>query len=90
VRNEGVSSLYRVVFGGPEQATLSRAAPVTAGEVARALVAVHGPETRLGRLRWGSRFSDASRQVSDYRVGAVLSLATPRTSTRPSVGRASI
>lgn len=65
-------NLYRVVFGGPEQATLSRTAPVTAGEVARALEAVHGPQTRLGRLRAGSRFSDASRQVSDYRVGRVL------------------
>jgi FAD binding domain/Aromatic-ring hydroxylase, C-terminal len=40
--------------------------------VARALAAVHGPETRLGRLRGGSRFSDASRQVSDYRIARVL------------------
>jgi 2-polyprenyl-6-methoxyphenol hydroxylase-like FAD-dependent oxidoreductase len=63
---------YRVVFGGPEQETLSRTAPVTADEVARALAAVHGPQTQLGRLRGGSRFSDASRQVSDYRVGRVL------------------
>jgi len=66
------TGLYRVVFGGPEQATLPREAPVTADEVARALVAVHGPQTRLGRLRGGTRFSDASRQVSDYRVGEVL------------------
>lgn len=64
--------LYRVVFGGPEQATMPREAVVTADEVARALTAVHGPETVLARLRWGSRFSDASRQVSDYRVGRVL------------------
>lgn len=64
--------LYRVVFGGPKQATLSPEAPVTAAEVARALAAVHGPDTRLGRLRGGNRFSDASRQVSDYRVGRVL------------------
>lgn len=70
--HEENTDLYRVVFGGPEQATLSREAPVTADEVARALTAVHGPATRLGRLRGGSRFSDASRQVSDYRVGRVL------------------
>ncbi len=63
---------YRVVFGGAEQETLSREAPVTTDEVARALTAVHGPETQLGRLRWGSRFSDASRQVTHYRVGPVL------------------
>jgi 2-polyprenyl-6-methoxyphenol hydroxylase-like FAD-dependent oxidoreductase len=66
------SGLYRVVFGGPEQAHLSRAAPVRAGEVARALAAVHGSQTQLGQLRWGTRFSDASRQVTDYRVGQVI------------------
>ncbi|MGH3769620.1 MAG: FAD-dependent monooxygenase, partial [Pseudonocardiaceae bacterium] len=66
------TGLYRVVFGGPEQKTLPRQAPVTADEVARALTAVHGPETQLARLRWGSRFSDASRQVTDYRCGRVL------------------
>ncbi len=63
---------YRVVFGGPEQQRLSRQAPVTADEVARALTAVHGADTELGRLRWGSRFSDATRQVTDYRCGLVL------------------
>jgi 2-polyprenyl-6-methoxyphenol hydroxylase-like FAD-dependent oxidoreductase len=66
------TGLYRVVFGGPEQETLSRHAPVTAAEVARALTAVHGPETELRRLRWGSRFSDATRQVTDYRCGRIL------------------
>ncbi|WP_433280242.1 FAD-dependent oxidoreductase [Pseudonocardia xinjiangensis] len=63
---------YRLVFAGPEQATLPREAPVTAAEVAAALTAVHGTETRLGRLRWGSRFSDACRQLTDYRHGPVL------------------
>ncbi|MCA1696926.1 MAG: FAD-dependent monooxygenase [Pseudonocardiaceae bacterium] len=39
----------------------------------RTLTAVHGPRTRLDRLRWGTRFSDASsQQVVDYRVGRVL------------------
>src|SRR5262249_34947272 len=68
----GPTGLYRVVFGGPEQETLPRQAPVTAAEVARALAAVHGPETMLAQLCWGSRFSDASRQVTDYRCGRVL------------------
>jgi 2-polyprenyl-6-methoxyphenol hydroxylase-like FAD-dependent oxidoreductase len=40
--------------------------------VARALAAVHGPDTVLGRLRWGTRFSDACRQVTAYRHGRVL------------------
>jgi 2-polyprenyl-6-methoxyphenol hydroxylase-like FAD-dependent oxidoreductase len=66
------SGLYRVVFGGPEQAHLPREAPVSPGEVTRALAAVHGTQTQLGRLRWGTRFSDASRQVADYRVDRVI------------------
>jgi len=40
--------------------------------VAAALTAVHGPETQLGRLRWGTRFSDATRQLTSYRHGPVL------------------
>jgi 2-polyprenyl-6-methoxyphenol hydroxylase-like FAD-dependent oxidoreductase len=68
----GSAGLYRVVFGGAEQETLPRQAPVTADEVARALTAVHGPETKLAKLRWGSRFSDAARQVTNYRYGRVL------------------
>src|SRR5947209_749236 len=66
------TGLYRVVFGGPEQETLPRQAPVTANEVIRALTAVHGAETKLKTLRCGSRFSDATRQVSAYRCGRIL------------------
>jgi flavin-dependent dehydrogenase len=66
------TGLYRVVFGGTEQQTLPRQAPVTTEEVGRALSAVHGPDTELTRLRWGSRFSDATRQVTAYRCGRVL------------------
>ena len=68
----GRSAGFRVVFGGPEQASLPRQAPVSADEVARALVAVHGPDTVLGRLRWATRFSDASRQVDSYRRGRIM------------------
>jgi 2-polyprenyl-6-methoxyphenol hydroxylase-like FAD-dependent oxidoreductase len=68
----GPAGLYRVVFGGAEQDTMPRQAPVTTGEVARALAAVHGPDTKLAKLRWGSRFSDAARQVVDYRYGRIL------------------
>ncbi|MHA6619698.1 FAD-dependent oxidoreductase [Pseudonocardia sp. DLS-67] len=63
---------FRAVFGGPPQAALPRTAPVTAGEVAAALAAVHGPDTVLARLRWGTRFSDAHRQLARYRHGRVL------------------
>jgi 2-polyprenyl-6-methoxyphenol hydroxylase-like FAD-dependent oxidoreductase len=68
----GSAGLYRVVFGSAEQDALPRQAPVTPDEVARALTAVHGPETTLAKLRWGSRFSDATRQVTNYRYGRVL------------------
>ena len=68
----GSAGLYRVVFGSAEQDGLPRQAPVTADEVARALTAVHGPKTKLAKLRWGSRFSDAARQVTNYRHGRVL------------------
>jgi hypothetical protein len=33
---------------------------------------VHGPDTVLARLRWGTRFSDAHRQLAEYRHGRVL------------------
>jgi len=33
---------------------------------------VHGPGTVLGGLRWGTRFSDAARQVEHYRAGPLL------------------
>jgi 2-polyprenyl-6-methoxyphenol hydroxylase-like FAD-dependent oxidoreductase len=68
----GSAGLYRLVFGSAEQDGLPRQAPVTADEVARALTAVHGPQTKLAKLRWGSRFSDAARQVTHYRYGRVL------------------
>ncbi len=66
------SDLYRIVFGGPEQAALPRTAPVTDSEVARVLTTVHGPDTRLGTIRWGTRFTDATRQISNYRHGRIL------------------
>jgi 2-polyprenyl-6-methoxyphenol hydroxylase-like FAD-dependent oxidoreductase len=68
----GSAGLYRVVFGSAEHEALPRQTPVTADEVARALIAVHGPDTKLARLRWGSRFSDAARQLVDYRYGRIL------------------
>jgi 2-polyprenyl-6-methoxyphenol hydroxylase-like FAD-dependent oxidoreductase len=68
----GRVSGFRVIFGGPAQTALPRTAPVTADEVATALTAVHGAETVLGRLRWGTRFTDANRQLVRYRHGRVL------------------
>lgn len=64
--------VYRVLFGGEEQQALDRTVPVTAAEVQRALEAVHGGDVAVAAVRWGSRFSDASRQVERYRHGRVL------------------
>jgi 2-polyprenyl-6-methoxyphenol hydroxylase-like FAD-dependent oxidoreductase len=63
--------IHRIVFG-KQGAAPGRDEPVTADEVAAALTAVHGAETVLGTLRWGTRFSDATRQVEAYRAGPLL------------------
>jgi hypothetical protein len=61
---------YRVVFGSPEPR--DRATPVSIEEVAQAVTAVHGPDTRVGRVLTASRFTDATRQLENYRHGRVL------------------
>lgn len=64
---------YRLVFGRLEPGSdPPRDSPVTPEEVDIALHAVHGPDTRLGELLGGSRFSDATRQLEHYRAGRVL------------------
>jgi 2-polyprenyl-6-methoxyphenol hydroxylase-like FAD-dependent oxidoreductase len=63
---------YRVVVGGEEQQRIGRDAPVTAGELQRALTAAHGPGIEVGDVLWASRFGDAARQLERYRHGRVL------------------
>ncbi|HEX3786573.1 MAG TPA: FAD-dependent oxidoreductase [Pseudonocardiaceae bacterium] len=63
---------YRVVVVGEEQQRLDRDAPVTAGELQRALTAAHGPAIEVGEVIWASRFGDAARQLERYRHGRVL------------------
>ncbi|MGK4585688.1 FAD-dependent monooxygenase [Kitasatospora sp. HPMI-4] len=64
--------LHRLVLGGPAQQGVERSAPVTEDEVSTGLRLHHGDAVRLRELRWGSRFTDASRQVERYRDGRVL------------------
>jgi 2-polyprenyl-6-methoxyphenol hydroxylase-like FAD-dependent oxidoreductase len=66
------TGVYRAVFGGPEQQTTPREAAVSLAEVQRAISSVHGPETRVAGVRWGTRFTDATRQVENYRHGRVF------------------
>ena len=63
---------YRAVVVGAEQQRLDRAAPVTADELQRALIAAHGPGIEVGEVLWASRFGDAARQLERYRHGRVL------------------
>ncbi|MFI6457824.1 FAD-dependent monooxygenase [Streptosporangium amethystogenes] len=64
--------LHRLLFYGPEQQESPRDAPITPEEVSRALAAEFGPTVKLSGIRWASRFTDASRQVEQYRHGRVL------------------
>ncbi|MDT5067738.1 MAG: hypothetical protein QOK02_3893 [Mycobacterium sp.] len=64
--------MYRLVFGKLSGESPSRDVPVTVEEVREALLAAYGPGTELGEIRDASRFSDAARQVENYRAGRVL------------------
>ncbi len=66
---EGV---YRMLFGGAEQQTVARDAPVTEAEIRRALEQKFANPPQLKAVRWASRFTDASRQVENYRAGRVF------------------
>jgi hypothetical protein len=61
-----------VLFTGPEQQGLAKDLPVGFEEVSRALTSWYGEEVVLREVRWGSRFSDAARQASQYRKGRVF------------------
>jgi 2-polyprenyl-6-methoxyphenol hydroxylase-like FAD-dependent oxidoreductase len=65
---------YRITFGatGPADPDSDRDAPVTHEEIATALRAVYGPGTVLGPIANASRFTDATRQLEQYRSGRVL------------------
>lgn len=64
--------LYRLIFGKFSGEVPGREVPVAADEISEALLAVYGPEVRLGEVRAASRFSDAARQIERYREGRVL------------------
>ncbi|WP_153815623.1 FAD-dependent monooxygenase [Streptomyces sp. SUK 48] len=64
--------VHRLTFGGPEQQNADRDAPVTDDEVRGALARCPGPRRELRRVRWASRFTDASRQAERYAEGRVL------------------
>ncbi|MFJ8788837.1 FAD-dependent monooxygenase [Streptomyces sp. NPDC102462] len=63
---------YRFTFGHAEPADVDRDTAVTHEEITAALHAVYGRETTLGRVDNSSRFTDATRQLEQYRAGRVL------------------
>ncbi|MFC1406475.1 MULTISPECIES: FAD-dependent monooxygenase [Streptacidiphilus] len=64
---------YRVTFGRvDDQVEIDRGSPVTPEEITAALQTLYGPETVLGSVDNASRFSDATRQLEQYRAGRVL------------------
>ncbi|MGV9707580.1 FAD-dependent monooxygenase [Streptomyces sp. NPDC003483] len=64
---------YRFTFGRADRSDVSRdTSAVTDDEVGAALRLLYGPETTLGSVDNASRFSDATRQLEQYRTGCVL------------------
>ncbi|MFF0221027.1 FAD-dependent monooxygenase [Streptomyces sp. NPDC004629] len=63
---------YRFTFGHAEPADVDRDTAVTHEEITAALHVVYGRDTTLGGVDNSSRFSDATRQLEQYRAGRVL------------------
>ena len=63
---------YRFTFGRADQNDNAGDTPVAHAEIIAALRAVYGEETTLGAVDNSSRFTDATRQLEQYRAGQVL------------------
>ncbi|WP_306185035.1 FAD-dependent monooxygenase [Streptomyces sp. MK5] len=63
---------YRFTFGPVGEGAVDRDTPVSREEIATALEALYRPETVLAEVNNSSRFTDATRQVEQYRQGRVL------------------
>lgn len=63
---------YRFTFGSSQPSSEERDTPVAREEIQAALEAVYGPGTVLDAVQNASRFSDATRQLEQYRLGRVL------------------
>ncbi|MEV6559638.1 FAD-dependent monooxygenase [Nocardia sp. NPDC051756] len=64
--------VYRFAFSGVDQAGISRDTPITEAEIQSVLTRSYGPDIELDEVRSASRFTDASRQVNEYRTGRVF------------------
>jgi 2-polyprenyl-6-methoxyphenol hydroxylase-like FAD-dependent oxidoreductase len=68
----GEPGLFRFVCGNRRHRPEDMRAPVTDEEIVSRIRARHGDDVEVSEVRWASRFSDASRQVDQYRVGRVF------------------
>ncbi|RSS54626.1 monooxygenase [Streptomyces sp. WAC07061] len=66
------NGLHKLILSGPRTMSAERDAPVTPEEVREVLQATHGGRVDVAEIRYASRFSNASRQLEDYRHGRVL------------------
>ena len=66
------AGVHRLSFSGPALRDTDRAAPVTEAEIRTAIEDACGIDVELKEVLWASRFTDACRQVEQYRVGRVL------------------
>ncbi|MEU9715019.1 FAD-dependent monooxygenase [Streptomyces sp. NPDC047976] len=64
--------LHKLILSGPRTMTAERDAPVTVEEVREVLQATHRGKVDVAEIRYASRFSNASRQLEQYRHGRVL------------------
>ena len=64
--------LHKVIFSGPQTSQADGDAPVMIEEVRATLQATYGPSVDVAEVRHASRFSNASRQLEQYRHGRVL------------------
>ncbi|RSM34551.1 FAD-dependent oxidoreductase [Amycolatopsis balhimycina DSM 5908] len=68
----GEPNLYRVSFGDRLHRPQNLRAEVTEEEVRAAVEERFGPEAKIAKIRWASRFSDDSRLAAKYRVDRVF------------------
>ncbi|MFE9577679.1 FAD-dependent monooxygenase [Nocardia sp. NPDC006044] len=64
--------VYRFTFSALGQTGISKDTAVSAEEIQGVLTRTYGPDIELDELLIASRFTDASRQVSEYRTGRVF------------------
>jgi 2-polyprenyl-6-methoxyphenol hydroxylase-like FAD-dependent oxidoreductase len=64
--------VHRLVMTSRNSDGITSGSPVSEQEVHESLRSIFGPAIEMKELRWASRFTDACRQVEQYRHGRIL------------------